>query len=462
MQTRLIPRIILAISLLGIYLATLAPGVTWANQGADSGDLIAAAATNGVAHPSGYPTYLILARFFQFIPIGTLAFRTNLMSAVFAVCTALIIYEIVSASHKWLAALASAYAFGLSPLFWSQAVIAEVYTLHVLFISILLLLSTKETHRFFLGLAFGLGVGNHITMAFLLPFLFSKDKRGLTRHLAGMALGLMIYLTLPLRALAHPPVNWGNPVTLENFIWLVSGKLYQGQLFILGPAALWERFQTVSALFLDQFGIVGLLLGFIGLIVCFQPSRLNFSMIWVSFAFLIFPFAYDTRDSFLYLLPAFLCFAIWIGTGLDNLMDSAAQRVPQWSPVLALIFLAILFTRAGGQWPQVDASHDLRAENFGQEVMSTLPKDALVFAEGDQAVLTLWYFHHALHKRPDLTVVATDLLQNEWYQETLRHNYPRLNLPNEFFMFTQEIIARNPDRIVCRIGRDLVMQCENR
>ena len=51
---------------MAVYLASLAPGLTWANFGADGGDLIAAAATGGVAHPTGYPFYLLLARLFQF------------------------------------------------------------------------------------------------------------------------------------------------------------------------------------------------------------------------------------------------------------------------------------------------------------------------------------------------------------------------------------------------------------
>jgi len=62
------------ISLLGIYLITLATGLTWANGGSDGGDLIAASITGGVAHPTGHPLYLFVARLFQYIPIGTLAF----------------------------------------------------------------------------------------------------------------------------------------------------------------------------------------------------------------------------------------------------------------------------------------------------------------------------------------------------------------------------------------------------
>src|SRR3954471_12731520 len=77
------------------YACTLAPGVTWANDGADSGDLIAATATLGVAHPTGYPTYLLLARMFQLIPLGDLALRSTIFSALAAVLAALCVYLLV-------------------------------------------------------------------------------------------------------------------------------------------------------------------------------------------------------------------------------------------------------------------------------------------------------------------------------------------------------------------------------
>src|SRR5262245_26488949 len=80
---RLIDAAIIALVLVTLvlaYLSTLAPSITWANSGADSGDLVTAAATLGVAHPTGYPTYLLLAHLFQLLPLGDPAFRTNLLS----------------------------------------------------------------------------------------------------------------------------------------------------------------------------------------------------------------------------------------------------------------------------------------------------------------------------------------------------------------------------------------------
>ena len=87
------------LTLLGLlataYSLTLAPGLTWANHGEDGGDLITAAATLGVAHPTGYPTYLLLAHLFQLLPIGNLAFRTNLLSALSAMGAAFVVRVII-------------------------------------------------------------------------------------------------------------------------------------------------------------------------------------------------------------------------------------------------------------------------------------------------------------------------------------------------------------------------------
>ena len=90
-----LPPLFLGVLLLVIYIRTLAPGLTWANGGSDGGDLIAAAATRGIPHPTGYPLYLLLARLFQLLPVGSLAYRTNLMSAVFTTAASLLVYAVV-------------------------------------------------------------------------------------------------------------------------------------------------------------------------------------------------------------------------------------------------------------------------------------------------------------------------------------------------------------------------------
>jgi len=480
-----LPSGILAISLTAVYLFSMAPGLSWANYGADGGDLIAAAATGGVAHPSGYPVYLLLARLFQFMPIGSLAFRTNLMSAFATTAAALLVYTLITrtlsnskAAHIWLAGLAAGFAYGLSPLTWSQAVITEVYALHSLFVVSILYLSVHPIPSraaqwridLLLGLVFGLALGNHLTTLLLLPVIvvttihrkptsaqgihwianWRLDGRSLLRRSSWLGIGLLAYLTLPLRALSKPPVNWGNPVNLTNLAWLVSGKLYQGQLFAETFSSLWSRVQTSASLLLQQFGIIGLAIGLIGLIVFFKHSPLYWSMLWITVASAAFAIAYSTTDSFMYLIPAFLCFAIWLGIGLSELMELSARRVRYIPPLIGLTLVVVLFVHAGNQWKRVDASHDQRAESFGENVLSIAPANAIVFARGDQAIFSLWYFQYALGERPDLAIVVPDLLQFDWYQQTLHATYPDLVLAIPF-PFPETVIEANPERPVCDV-----------
>jgi hypothetical protein len=249
---------ILVVSLVFVYAVTLAPGLTWANDGSDGGDLIAAAATGGIAHPTGYPLYPLLARLFQLFPFGSLAFRTNPMSALATILGATLVYWLVTrcipeekSILTWAGGLVAGYAFGLLPLVWLQAVITEVYALQALLVLLIIFLCalpmpTSKRSQANLdrwrGLLLGLAMDNHITAVFLGPpaLLLGSihwrgeeddiaghpkrwfdrlgfDYRDFYRQLIWLGLGLSLYFVLPLRAMAAPPINWGNPVTLQRF-----------------------------------------------------------------------------------------------------------------------------------------------------------------------------------------------------------------------------------------------------
>jgi hypothetical protein len=87
----------------------------------------------GVGHPTGYPTYMMLTHLFTFLPIGDPAYRVNLASAIYGAAAVFAVYLAgLRLGGKPVAAAAGALAFGLSGAFWSQAVIAEVYTFEAL------------------------------------------------------------------------------------------------------------------------------------------------------------------------------------------------------------------------------------------------------------------------------------------------------------------------------------------
>jgi len=480
--TKYAPPGILASSLLLLYWDTMAPGLTWAHQGSDGGDLITAAAVGGVAHPTGYPVYLIIARVFQLLPLGSLAYRTNIMSAVFAVLAALLVYGVVTkylsdkgVDHYWLPGIIAAYSFGLAPILWSQAVITEVYTLHAFFIALILYLFLIRSSSWIdrlRGVVLGLAMGNHITSIFLLPaaiwlsalekdapaqlsdttWAWMKSVRlsSIRRQLTWMLIGLSIYMILPLRAVTSPAINWGNPVNPKNFWGLVSGSLYQAHYLGASIDVFWGRSQALASLLLEQFGLLGLLVAAIGAVVFFQVSRLHLITLWCFISFSIFAFAYNTVDSYLYLIPALISLSIWIGLGVGGLLEISKNRFRILVIAAVFTLLVYILGLSRDNYQAVDASGDFRAEIFGKVVMEQAPDNAIIFAEGDQAVFTLWYFHFALKERPDIAVISADLLHYDWYQGGIRSQYPSLILPNAFLL-QETVIASNPKRPICYI-----------
>ncbi|HEX72992.1 MAG TPA: DUF2723 domain-containing protein, partial [Candidatus Hydrogenedentes bacterium] len=225
-----------ALAAMAVYWRTLAPTVT----GEDSGEFITAAWSLGIPHPPGYPTWCMLAHLFTWLPWGSVAWRVNLMSAVFGAGTVLlIVLLIILLTRNRPAALCGGLALAFSREFWEQSVIAEVYTLNAFVIAacVLLLLRWHQTRRdrllYGFALLYGLGLGVHNTFMLLGPlfalFLFLSDLPTLRwktyAALAGIgALGSLVYLYLPVRSLANPAMDWGNPETLQNFWDVVRRK----------------------------------------------------------------------------------------------------------------------------------------------------------------------------------------------------------------------------------------------
>ena len=276
------------------------------------------------------------------------------------------------------------------------------------------------------------------------------DGHAFRRGLAWFGIGLCIYLVLPLRALANPPVNWGNPVTPGRFWWLVSGGVYQSYYLPQALTGTWTQVQALAALLLEQFGLPGIICGILGLVVFGKVSRLYLLTTWTALVFGLFAILYRSNDSYVYLIPVCISFAIWIGIGISGIAGVFSKRSSTFGLVLGILMAGYFLVSAGPHSTQVDASKDMRAENFGHEVLAMAPENALVFARGDQAVFALWYFHFALQRRPDLTMIAADLLHFDWYQETLHATYPGLNLPGPF-PWPETVAVANPSQPACNV-----------
>ena len=148
-----------------LYLRTLAPTVLYYDLPdlRDSAVLQTRAYVLGIPDYTGYPTYMMVGKLFTFVPVGDFAYRVNLASAVYAALAVVLAYLVgILLTGRAVAAAAGAIAFAVSWLFWSQAVVAEVYTLNALFVAlilfVLLLWRGRRRDRYLLLAAFLMGL----------------------------------------------------------------------------------------------------------------------------------------------------------------------------------------------------------------------------------------------------------------------------------------------------------------
>ncbi len=441
--------VVVAAIAFAVYLATLAPGLTHDNYGTDGGDLIAAARTLGVPHPPGYPTYTLLAWLFSHLPVGILAYRVNLLSAVSAAVAVAFLYltsqllQPPDENPVWIPA-ATSLVFAFSPLLWSQAVITEVYALHTLFASLLLWLlvrwrtGARDPLLWLAAFTLGLGLGNHLTIVFVAPaalvLLWSERQRWfrvrvLLPAVLAFILGLSIYVYLPLAAAQRPPVNWGNPQTWRGFLWTVTARQYQAFGFGLEPSSMPGRLGTWALLFGTQFAWWGLAIALFGLWGWWQRDRpfARFALVWTALVG-TYAFFYNTGDSHVYLLPVFLLMALWWGEGVRRLLRLVQHRFPAWHRVALVAVLLLPLVSLGMHWQEAAPDDEWQVHTYIDQVLDTVAPGGLVVVRGDRPTFALWYGVYGEGKRPDIAVVNGPMLAFIWYREHVRYHYPNLTL----------------------------------
>lgn len=464
------------------YLLTVSQRLTWANFGNDGGDFFSALLTNGIPHPTGYPTYLLLGWLLQQLPLGDAYFRAVLLSwlPAAAACALLCAWVNSLRPRLHLPGIIAGLIWGLSPLFWSQAVIIEVYALQALF-SVLalwwitLLFREKTPGRraplFALAFIFGLGIGNHLTQVLLGPaclvglFVFgrqTKNYRWVAYQVILVVLGGLVYVVLPLRAALYPPINWGNPQTLSGFLWEVSGAPYQSLLGAISPTTLVGRLVASAGILRDQVGVIGIVLGVIGGYEFFQTDRkLRWISLWIFCVYLAFAIGYNTADSTAYLMPAWMIFSAWAGISLIAL-DPVRWKSWRLVPVLFIGTILSLGFRVPNIIAQIAPEDRYQAADIAEQTLQALPENAIVFTSSDLDTFPLWAYHFGLGQRKDLAVIVLPLTQFRWYQETLVHTLPQLNFPPlspadlQTTQWGEQAGLLNPGRIICR---STIQQC---
>ena len=405
----------------------------------------------GIAHPTGYPLFLLLGKLFTFLPLGSVAWRVNLSAVVYAAITAVLLAYLGWRLYgRYRPALLAAVAFALTPTFWSQAIEAEVYTLHTLFVTAALLImvgllpgtgsgqtavKSASTGRFVLlfGLI-GLSLANHLTTLFLLPaagltLLFAYPDllrpsawRGhlpfLLKLLAAFLLPLLLYLYLPIR---WQMVN-GEPMGLARFVdWVVGGRFQdalQWQAWLRDPT----RWEVIGRLFLAEWRWWDLALAAGGLLYLFgRHWRAALLLLVTGVGYTFYCLNYYVPDLNVFLLPAQLIIGLGWGGAVAAIFALAGQRPMTTdqpagrgysslaglaSLSLWLALLAGMGLQAAAYWPQLDRSEDNGLDQWGRAVLAQpLAANGAILADSEK-IAPLYYLQQVEGVRQDMKIAV--------------------------------------------------------
>lgn len=467
----------------GVYLFTLCPTVYWEDSAAFS----AAHFLLGIPHSPGFPIYVLLGKLFLLLSVGSPAFLSNLMSALWGSLSLALLYlsmfrmkllpkqgSLPSRDFCWNVSMVVGMAFlAFSSAFWLQTIRAEVYTLNLFFTLLLVFLSIKwseiespsSSHKLLLlfSFVFGLSLTNHplliITLApaFLLFFLIHHFRRFLspTRLIIGAAfilLGLSVYLYLPIRSSLSPAFNWGRP---DTFSGLLSYLLRTGQPQAASTEAGYSYFSRIGfdlSFPVSQFGLPFFWVGVIGAFSLFNANRKAFILTFSIFILNILTaawaadFSLRNYDLLGYLLPSLSMFAIWFTLGVNsilswlagvllggrnNITDRNHRTAVSWIGYLLMGMILLLplyqFSR---NFSDCNKGNQVWAYRYANRILDSVKKDAIILVGDDNTLTPLWYLNLSQGKRPDVKILSISAVTQASYREQISQQYIGIKLPH--------------------------------
>ncbi len=403
----------------------------------DSAELMTAGIRLGIAHPTGYPLLLLLGKAASLLPVGTPAYRLNLLVALFGALTCgALCYLMCRAFRSIGAAVIGSVALGVTPVLWRNSTSFEVYPLNALFIVLALLLAGQiwafpghgGRHRvrkfYLLALVIGLGISHHLTFVTALPavlWIVWRGRKGwhpgraeIGRGLLFVLLGLTPWLYLPIRGqLAYDPYTCWVPLkTLRAVFDHMTARQYGANLFaysLRGVPLLAER--AGDAIW-RQFGA---LLAFVpfGLVQLRREARvlIEAALLLLGINLALF-LGYTPYDYAVFFLPTYVALAVLIGAGLGLLDHLLAPSWSQaWRGLAAACAVVLLVALVAGRYAVLDSPSTSFTEAYVNKLASSIPENAVImfggqFASPDRLCFPLLYAKRVEGRIPDLVLVT--------------------------------------------------------
>jgi hypothetical protein len=496
-----------------VYLYTLNP--TFSND--DSAETITAGATLGLQHPPGYAIVALLGRCESFLSLGSFGFRVNwaasLLASLGAALLTFIIFLIFDDNYfeenlnskKWIVTFCSVIgglSMAFAPTYWQNALSAKggVYLLSIclqLLIVRCLVYSVrwKNGKQFkILDVAFfftGLGLAGHwetiviFIPALILFFIWTHkiNMKGWIVAVSVLMLGASPLLYLPLRAHLNPVLNLGAPDTLVYFrddlfrnyfsyremtLSAALFSLLKGSLSLDGLLGMLQKpFENkAEALFLYwgwDIGCLSFVLALLGAAQWLRSSGknilffilLSLLLLWTS-NFYYFNIS-QTPDT-PYLTLKFFLSSDWIifflsAVAMATLLLKLNRLKKSVSLLTAVLLVCCLIWKANNVWDGVNQSSQTVTYDYGQNLLKSLPAHSLFFAESDADYFSLYYLQQIENRRPDVIMIPTFTLFEQWGTKEVENRNPDLGLtassisfPDHFTRIiyaSSELVAKN-------------------
>lgn len=240
--------------------------------------------------PTGYPVFSMIGKFFSMIPIGPLALRLNLISAVFGSLTILFLFMSINKILKnEILSLIASFSFAFVYPFWFYANRLEFDTLNSFYIAILIFAILKyqensiRKNLYFCFVCLGFFLTNHPIAFFIMPFfliLIIIIKPEIFKSFKSILFSILLFI-FPLLSYSYIYIRsiqgYGKINTLLKFIYFVTGREETGATFggSFGDKQLFGILKVVMdylELIKESYGIVLIVIAVIGFIILFKKN----------------------------------------------------------------------------------------------------------------------------------------------------------------------------------------------
>ncbi len=453
---RWVPYTLATLVPLACYLATASAYGYWF----DGGEFVAASADFGISHPPGHPLAQIIGGAFTLLPFGPIAFRVALASAFMAAVACGFLFRAIEQTIETLApwksvatplALGATYVIAGSSGWWFQAVRPEVYALQAALMALVIeRLVAIEVHGRggralnVAAFALGLALANHHFLAFLIfpaaaatlaRFMMTRGVKPLLVAIGHTLVGLLTYIYLPLRALADPYVNLGEPNTASRVFWVVSAQAFQKNQGDGVPQPLWERFADVGVQLVLTLHPATVLCALLGIYVAlrYRASR-RVGSLWIAILVVYVAarawlgFVRSNPDALGYLMPGMAAIGALAAVALAGVLRfvGGELRKPRFlAPVFAYALMGLGgYSLIRGRDATLATFHD--TDDLDSGFRRDLPPRAIVLSTQPQTAFRFWGGEAEELLRPDVTFVSVPLLPYPGMIDRLVRRAPEL------------------------------------